>query len=86
MNRLLSSCWLLAIAMTNTMAWGHPGHGVTAGDSPVHYVVEPEHSMGWLLPGLIVLCVALVAWPGGRMARQLARVARPQDRSTASHR
>ena len=40
--RLFVLC-LTACLITTSRTLAHPGHGVTEGDSAVHYLVEPLH-------------------------------------------
>jgi hypothetical protein len=35
--------FVTAVLLTASQALGHPGHGVTDGDSTVHYLTEPLH-------------------------------------------
>ena len=40
--RLFAYCLTACLTTTGSLL-AHPGHGVTAGDSVVHYLVEPLH-------------------------------------------
>jgi hypothetical protein len=40
--RLFALC-LTACLITTSSTLAHPGHGVTEGDSAVHYLMEPLH-------------------------------------------
>jgi hypothetical protein len=39
----LSAFCLTACLIATSPVLAHPGHGVTAGDSAVHYLIEPLH-------------------------------------------
>ncbi len=39
----LIACCLTACLTTTGSLLAHPGHGVTEGDSVVHYLIEPTH-------------------------------------------
>jgi len=51
--RLFALC--LTAFLTTSPALAHPGHGVTEGDSAVHYLVEPLH----IGPVLLLLAAGL---------------------------
>ncbi len=44
--------------LTSGVALAHPGHGTTAGDTAVHYLLEPLHG----LPLLFLMGVVAVSW------------------------
>lgn len=55
------------VFLTPALASAHPGHGVTSGETLLHWVTEPAHAAG------LVLGVALVGFAARALARQSAR-------------
>ena len=56
--RLFACCFSACLFTTPALA--HPGHGVTEGDSAVHYLVEPFHIGPVIL--LVVAGIAATLW------------------------
>jgi hypothetical protein len=54
------SLFSLAACLTSSPLLAHPGHGVTQGDSAVHYLIEPLHIGPVLL--LIAAGIATALW------------------------
>lgn len=79
----LAATSALTTILWTTVAEAHPGHGSTEPESPVHYLVEPQHAW-WIFPALVV-SVGIVAWTRSRRrAEQKVPVLRRQE--TDSHR
>lgn len=51
---------LAGVQLAGAVALAHPGHGLTAAESPAHQLVEPVHNW-WIAPLLVVLASASVA-------------------------
>jgi len=49
----------------------HAGHGVTDGDSLLHYLIEPAHLPFTIAGGMVV--VAALAWSLGRTRQRLRK-------------
>lgn len=62
LRRIIDAGTALAVVVTSGIAFGHPGHGVTPPDEPVH-VLEPIHLAPVVLVGL---GVAVYAWRRAR--------------------
>jgi hypothetical protein len=56
------------LALTSSYALAHPGHAVeiTSTDSPVHYLVQPEHA----LPVVVIMAGAW--WVVSALSRKLS--------------
>ena len=52
---------IVAAACGGSTVFGHPGHGAVSAENPLHQVVEPVHSVGWLLVVSIALLLGVVA-------------------------
>ena len=46
-----------AVCLFASPGWAHPGHGMTAPSTPVHYLVEPRH--GWWVVVTLAIAAAL---------------------------
>ena len=51
----LIACCLVACLTTTGSLLAHPGHGITDGQSAVHYLIEPEH----IAPAILLLIAGL---------------------------
>lgn len=60
----------IALVLGGSTAYAHQGHGHTPGDTPLHYVIEPMHSIPI---ALAVLILVAFAWWGNRKVRPATR-------------
>ncbi len=71
--RLIALC-LTACLLTTGPVLAHPGHGITEGDSAVHYLLEPVHAAPVIL--LLIGGIGLGLWRkrrNDRLKREYAR-------------
>jgi len=71
---------MFALVVNPLIGWSHPGHGASAQAAaelgPVHYLIEPVHSLPIVAAIAILLLAAALVW----RVRSAARPASPVER------